>query len=85
MTTHTDNRDQFERYMDKQFQDEKAYELNWTSFKHDAVSRVSECLENNGDLVDLLNTLDLEFDKYDSLSNSQICEIVLEATKMEVA
>jgi len=77
----SDNRDQQERFLDKQYQDEKEYELKWNSFKSDAVNRVEECLGNNGDLVDLINDLDLEFDDYDSLTNEQINEIVLSATK----
>lgn len=76
-----DQRDQQERFLDKQYQDEKNYELKWTSFKTDAIKRVKDCFENNGDLVDLINELDLEFDDYDNLSNEQINEIVLEAVK----
>ena len=72
-------KDQQERFLDKQYQDEKNYELKWSSFKNDAVKRVEECLENNGDLVDLLNRLDLEWDQYESLSNEQIIYIVRSA------
>ena len=72
-------KDQQERFLDKQYQDEKNAELKWNAFKNDAVQRVEECLENNGDLVDLLNRLDLEWDQYESLSNEQIIYIVRSA------
>lgn len=62
-------------------QDEQNLEIQFEAFKPDAVFRVKECFKNNGDLVDLINDLDMEYDSYESLSNSQINEIVLEAIK----
>ena len=53
--------------------------LRWEAFRPDAIFQVKECLENNGDLVDLLNELDLNYDEYDSLTNSEINEIVTKA------
>lgn len=75
----TDSRDQQERFLDNQYKDEKIALERRESFKKDAVQRVEDCLENNGDLVDLINTLDLEYSASDSLLNEQICEIVRSA------
>jgi len=61
-------------------QDEQNAQYQWEAFKPDATDRVSECFENDGDLVDLINTLDLEYDELESLSNKQINEIVLDGT-----
>ena len=61
-------------------QDEKNDEIAFEAFKSDAINRMKDCFNNNGDLVDLINTLDMEFDGYDSLPNEQINEIVLSAT-----
>ena len=55
--------------------------MRWEAFKPDAVFRVKECFEKNGDLRDLLNELDLSYDEYDSLSDSEINEIVTEAVR----
>jgi len=62
----------------KKEQVERNRELQYQAFKYDAVSRITRCFEGNGDLVDLINDLDLEFDDYDSLTNSEINEIVIE-------
>ena len=69
----------FEIDRNKQEQDEQNMELQWKAFKPDAVARVKECFNEDGDLVDLVNTLDLEYDEDESLSNTQINEIVFEA------
>lgn len=53
--------------------------IKYEAFKKEAIEIVRECLLSRGDLVDTLNTLDLEFDEYESLSNDQINEIVLAA------
>lgn len=55
--------------------------LRWNSFKPDAVAQVTECLEKGGDLLDLINNLDLNYDEYDSLTNKEVNEIVIEAVK----
>jgi len=62
---------------EKEEQLEANAQLQWEAFSPDAVERVQECFEKKGDLVDLINTLDIEYDKVDSLSNEQINEIVL--------
>ena len=74
-----DNRDQQERFLDKQYQDEKNEQIKWESFRSDATSRVEQCFSEDGDLIDLINTLDLEYDNNDSLSHSQINEIIIES------
>jgi len=61
-------------------QDELNAEIAYEAFKPDAIERVKECLDNDGDLMDLINTLDLEYDEYENLSNEQINEIVFSAT-----
>jgi len=53
--------------------------IRWEAFYPDAVDLVEACLKNDGDLVDLLNTLDLMFDEYDSLTNEEVNKIVIEA------
>ena len=60
-------------------QDELNIKYQWEAFKPYCIERVKECLSTKGDLVDLINTLDLEYDPCDSLENDQINEIVYEA------
>ena len=55
--------------------------MRWESFKADAVYQVKECLGKGEDLVDLINELDFQFDDYDSLSNAEINDIVIEAVE----
>ena len=45
-------------------------------FFENATSRVTECLLNGGDLVDVINDLDIEFSSWINLSNVQINKIV---------
>ena len=61
----------------KKEQEELNAHYQYEAFKPDSIDRISECFENNGDLVDLINTIDLEYDEYESLTNEQINEIVL--------
>lgn len=78
--------DQQERMMRQIYREEKNAQLRWDSFYPDAVAQVKECLEKDGDLMDLINELDLNYDEYDNLENSEINDIVINAVKqiMEV-
>lgn len=53
----------------------------WNAFFPEAVARIKECLENDGDLVDEINTLDLEYDDVDNLENKDINETVINAVR----
>lgn len=53
--------------------------LRWEAFKPDAIAQIKECLEKDGDLLDLINDLDLHYDEYDSLTNKDINQLVIEA------
>lgn len=73
--------DQMERGLNQLDREEKNAELRWSSFSKDAIERMRDCLEEDGDVLDLINTLDIEFDSYENLSNSEIVEIILKAAK----
>lgn len=53
--------------------------LRWEAFYPDAIEQIRECFKNNGDIVYLINYLDLHFDDYDSLSNEDINFLVCSA------
>lgn len=55
--------------------------LRWNAFRPDAVAQIKECLEKGEDLMDLLNDLDLHYDEYDSLTNKEVNELVIEAVR----
>lgn len=57
--------------------------LAYIAFRKEAVARVKECFLHDGDLIDLLNTLDLEYSDEVSLVNWQINDIVNIAVKGE--
>ena len=67
--------------LNKRDQDEWNRHIAWIDFREDAVAQVKECIEKDGDLRDLINTLDLNFDEYDSLKDSEINGIVYDAVK----
>lgn len=65
-------------------QDERNAEIEYSAFKLDAIYRAKFCLKTEGDLVDLINELDLEWmedDDHSNLSNVQINEIVMTAAR----
>ena len=70
--------------IEDQHREAKDYEatLRWEAFRPDAVEQIKECLESGGDLRDLINTLDLNYDEYDSLTNSEINLIIIEAVRL---
>ncbi len=75
---------QMERHeieMNKREQDEANRNIAWTSFREYAVDMVADCLKEDGDLLDLINDLDLEYDQYDSLENKDINAIICDAVK----
>lgn len=69
--------------LEDQHREQQDYEqtLRWEAFRPDAVAQIKECLEKDGDLVDLINDLDLNYDECDSLTNSEINKLVIEAVK----
>jgi len=56
--------------------------MKWEAFRPNAVEMIAECLRNDGDLVDLINDLDLNYDEYNSLTNSDINTLVIDAVIM---
>lgn len=59
--------------------------LRWEAFRPDAIYQITECLQKDGDLMDLINDLDLNYDEYDSLTNAEINSLVTEAVKLVIA
>ncbi len=55
--------------------------LRWEAFRPDAVAQIKECLEKGGDLRDLLNDLDIHYDEYDSLTDKEVNEFVIQAVR----
>lgn len=62
-------------------QDEINYNLALEAFEPDAIDRIVDCLKNKEDLIDLLNTLDLEYDRYESLPNDVISRMIINAAR----
>lgn len=73
--------DQQERYLAERAKDEMNFQIKWDSFKLDAIERVRNCLENEESICDLINTLDLEWDRTESLENWQINEIIRKSVR----
>ena len=53
--------------------------MKWEAFRPDAVEQIAECIRKDGDLIDLINELDLYYDEYYSLINEEINTLVVEA------
>lgn len=73
--------DQQERYLEQRARDEMNFNMKWDSFKLDATYRMRDCLENEESVCDLINTLDIEWDRTESLENWQINEIIRESIR----
>jgi hypothetical protein len=56
-----------------------AQTLRWNAFLPDAVAQAKECLEKDGDLMDLINDFDMHYDESVNLTNKEVNEIVVKA------
>jgi len=65
--------------LEKKFMEDEEYSATIESFKESAISELVDVLKTDGDIVDAINDMDLRFDNYLSLEDSDINDIVIQA------
>ena len=65
--------------LEKKFMEDEEYSAKIESFKESAISELVDVLKTDGDIVDAINDMDLRFDNYLSLEDSDINDIVIKA------